>query len=37
MADCLIAAVAARNQLPLYTLNLKDFEPLPDLQVIKPY
>lgn len=35
--DCLIAAVAARLQLPLYTLNVKDFEPLPDVIVQKPY
>lgn len=37
MADCLIAAVAARTRLPLYTLNTKDFEPLPALEIIKPY
>lgn len=35
--DCLIAAVAARIQLPLYTLNIKDFAPLPDVNVQKPY
>ncbi len=37
MNDCLIAAVAARMQLPLYTLNLKDFAPLPDVNAQKPY
>ncbi len=35
--DCLIAAAAARLQIPLYTLNLKDFEPLPEIIVEKPY
>jgi hypothetical protein len=35
--DCLMAAVAARLQVPLYTLNLKDFEPLPDIQAVRPY
>lgn len=35
--DCLIAAVAARLQLPLYTPNIKDFAPLPDVNAQKPY
>jgi predicted nucleic acid-binding protein len=35
MADLMIASVAVRNQLPLYTRNPKDFEPLtPLLEVI---
>lgn len=28
MNDCLIAAIAARMELPFYTLNLKDFTSL---------
>lgn len=35
--DCLIAAIAARTQLPLYTVNIRDFEPLPDVDAHQPY
>jgi predicted nucleic acid-binding protein len=35
--DCLIGAITARTQLPLYTLNLKDFAPLPGVNAITPY
>ena len=37
MSDCFIGAIAARTQLPLYTLNIKDFKPLPGVTAIKPY
>jgi predicted nucleic acid-binding protein len=37
MNACLIGAIAVRTQLPVYTLNSKDFEPLPDISVVKPY
>ncbi|MBA3531788.1 MAG: PIN domain-containing protein [Ardenticatenales bacterium] len=37
MADCLIAAVAYRLQLPLYTHNLKDMTPLIGTLAVKPY
>lgn len=37
IADCLIGALAARLALPLYTVNLKDFKPLPDIEAIRPY
>lgn len=37
MNDCIIAAIAVRQQLPLLTLNMRDFEPLPDITVVKPY
>ncbi|MEU1429320.1 type II toxin-antitoxin system VapC family toxin [Nocardia sp. NPDC005746] len=35
-ADLMIAATAARNGLPLYTTNPKDFEGLDDLVTIMP-
>jgi predicted nucleic acid-binding protein len=35
--DCLIAAVAHRLQLPLYTHNLKDMTPLVGTLAVKPY
>lgn len=36
--DCLIASVAYRVQVPLYTMNVKDFLPLLGSKlVIKPY
>jgi predicted nucleic acid-binding protein len=35
--DCLIAAVAYRLQLPLYTHNLKDMTPLIGALAMKPY
>ncbi len=35
--DCLIAAPAHRLLLPLYTLNLKHFEPLIGALAVKPY
>jgi predicted nucleic acid-binding protein len=35
--DCLIAAVAHRLQLPLYTHNLKDMQPLIGNLAVKPY
>lgn len=35
MADLMIASIAIRNQLPLYTRNPKDFEPVaPLLEVV---
>lgn len=37
MNDCLIAAVAYRLQLPLYTHNLKDMTPMIGSLAIKPY
>lgn len=37
MNDTLIAAPAARLNLPIYTLNLKHFAPLPDIKAIRPY
>lgn len=37
MNDCLIAAVAHRLQLPLYTHNLKDITPLIGNSAVKPY
>ncbi len=37
MNDCLIASVAHRMQLPLYTHNLKDMTPLIGKQAIRPY
>lgn len=38
MADCLVAAVAWRLQVPLYTHNLKDMVPLLGANLaIKPY
>ena len=35
--DCLIASVAYRLQLPLYTHNLKDMSPLIGNLAAKPY
>jgi predicted nucleic acid-binding protein len=36
--DCLIASVAYREQVPLYTDNVKDFQPiLPASLITKPY
>lgn len=35
--DALIAAPAARLGVPIYTLNVRHFNPLPDVTVIKPY
>lgn len=37
MNDCLIASVAFRLQLPLYTHNLKDMIPMLGNLVVKPY
>lgn len=33
--DALIAATALSQNIPLYTLNLKDFQYIPDLQIYK--
>jgi len=35
--DCLIAAVAVRLSRPLYTFNLKHYNPISDLTVSVPY
>lgn len=35
--DCLIASVAFRLQIPLYTHNLKDMSPMLGELAIKPY
>jgi predicted nucleic acid-binding protein len=36
--DCLIASVAYRLQIPVYTLNVKDFMPLlPKTLIVRPY
>ncbi|MEO0562928.1 MAG: hypothetical protein AAF125_12530 [Chloroflexota bacterium] len=37
MHDCLIAAVAHRLDVPLYTHNLRDMEPLVGDLAVKPY
>lgn len=37
LADCLIASIAHRMQLPLYTHNLKDMTPLVGSLAIRPY
>jgi predicted nucleic acid-binding protein len=37
MNDCLIAAVAHRRQLSLYTHNLKDMQPMISELAVKPY
>lgn len=37
MNDCLIASVAHRLQVPLYTHNLKDMTPLLGQLAVKPY
>ncbi len=35
--DAMIASVAARLVVPLFTINLKHFEPLPGLDATRPY
>jgi len=35
--DVLIASVAVRLSVPLYTLNIRHFAPLPDVDERKPY
>jgi hypothetical protein len=35
--DTLIASAAHRLEVPIYTLNLKHFTPLPGVKAIKPY
>lgn len=37
IGDVMIAAIALRLNVPLYTRNLKHYNPLPGVQVIKPY
>lgn len=37
MNDCLIAAVAYRMQIPLYTHNLKDMTPMLGTLAVQPY
>jgi predicted nucleic acid-binding protein len=37
LQDAMIASVAARLAVPLYTTNLKHFQPLPSVDVKKPY
>ncbi len=37
LQDVMIASVAVRLDVPLYTLNLKHYEPLPGLRAIRPY
>lgn|SRR5574341_42866 len=37
LLDALIASSAVRLNIPLYTLNLKHFQPLPDVKVLRPY
>lgn len=37
LQDVMIASVAVRLDAPLYTLNLKHYEPLPGLRAIRPY
>jgi hypothetical protein len=37
LQDAMIASVAARLAVPLYTANLKHFQPLPAVGVKKPY
>ena len=37
MNDCMIASVAHRLQLPLYTHNLKDMTPMIGALAVKPY
>jgi predicted nucleic acid-binding protein len=36
-ADVMIASVAVRLNVPLYTLNIKHYSPLPDVDERKPY
>lgn len=37
LQDVMIASVAVRLDVPLYTMNLKHYEPLPSLRAIRPY
>lgn len=37
LEDVMIASVAMRLQVPVYTLNLKHFNLLPDIRAIRPY
>ena len=37
LQDVMIASVAVRLDVPLYTLNLKHYGPLPGIQAIRPY
>jgi predicted nucleic acid-binding protein len=37
LQDVMIASVAARLAVPLYTANLKHFQPLPSVDAKKPY
>ncbi len=37
MADVMIASVAAHFEIPLYTLNLRHYLPLPGVDVRRPY
>ena len=37
LQDFMIASVAARLAVPLYTTNLRHFEPLPSVDAKKPY
>lgn len=37
LQDAMIASVAARLAVPLYTTNLKHFQPLPSVDVKRPY
>jgi predicted nucleic acid-binding protein len=37
MTDVMIASVAVRLSVPLYTLNIRHYAPLPDLDEQKPY
>lgn len=37
LQDAMIASVAARLAVPLYTANLKHFQPLPSVNASKPY
>jgi predicted nucleic acid-binding protein len=37
LQDAMIASVAARLGVPLYTTNLKHFQPLPAVDASKPY
>jgi predicted nucleic acid-binding protein len=37
LQDAMIASVAARLAVPLYTTNLKHFLPLPSVDARKPY
>jgi predicted nucleic acid-binding protein len=37
LQDVMIASVAARLEVPLYTLNVKHYQPLPGIRVVRPY